>query len=179
MRNSIARWGAAFLIVVAVLLVLRIYGGTNQPAQDDNTPPPYNPVQEAPDFTLSDLHGNQVSLKDFRGKNVFLNFWATGCPYCKAEMPDIEKIYQEYKEKDLVVLTVNTGENKETVKNFIERNNYHFPVLLDTSLKAVRLYKVSGIPVSVFIDKQGYIVSRKIGVMNHEQMKTYIQNLDK
>ncbi len=74
----------------------------------------------APDFTLADLDGNQVSLSDFRGEAVFLNFWATWCPPCRAEMPEIEAIYQEYKNKDVVVIGVDIKETREEVLQFIQ-----------------------------------------------------------
>ena len=87
----------------------------------------------AKDFKLKDLNGNEISLSQFKGKKVFLNFWATWCPPCKAEMPDIEKVYNETKDSDLVILAVNINEKKDTVKSFIEKSKYHFTVLLDST----------------------------------------------
>jgi thiol-disulfide isomerase/thioredoxin len=126
------------------------------------------------DFTLLDFDGKNVSLKDFRGKNVLLNFWATWCPPCRGEMPDLEKIYQKYKGKDLVVLAVNLGENNDTVKSFIEKNNYEFKILLDTDQNIGNAYKITGIPTSYFIDKDGNIVNKMVGAMTLEQMEEYI-----
>ena len=132
---------------------------------------------EAPDFTLTDLEGNQVTLSDFRGKNVFLNFWASWCEPCVAELPDIEQIYQDFRNKDLIVLTVNTGEDSATVKELIESEGYSFFVLLDSNLDTARLYKASQIPASFFINKEGIVVSQKEGLMTKEEMTAEIDKL--
>jgi len=132
---------------------------------------------QAPDFSLSDLDGNTVNFADFRGKNVYLNFWASWCDPCKEEMPDIEKTFDLYKDKDFVVLTVNTGEDKETVKSFIQNNGYTFPVLLDTNLDVAKLYKTNDIPVSFFINKEGKIISKKVGLMTADEMKQASEQL--
>jgi len=86
----------------------------------------------APDFTLNDLDGNEVSLSDFRGKVVFLNFWAIGCPPCRFEMPEMEELYQEYKNKDVVIIGVDLGEYRSSVKSFIEENGYSWTFVIDT-----------------------------------------------
>lgn len=134
---------------------------------------------EAPDFTLPDLNGKDVTLKDLRGNNVFLVFWASWCDPCKEEMPDIEKIHTEYKDKDLVVLSINTGEDKEAVKEFIEASGYTFQVLLDSELDVARAYKTSNIPVSLFVNKEGKIVEKKEGLMTGAEMEKAIEKLYK
>jgi len=132
---------------------------------------------EAPNFTLSDLDGNQVTLSDLRGKNVFLNFWTTWCEHCVVEMPDIEQIHQEFQNKDLVVLTVNTGEDIETIRKYMEEEGYTFTVLLDSGLDTARLYKVSEIPASYFINNEGIVVSKKVGEMTKAEMLEEIEKL--
>lgn len=134
---------------------------------------------KAQDFKLKDLDGNEVALSNFKGKKVFLNFWATWCPPCKAEMPDIEKLYGETKDSDLVILAIDMGENKETVKSFIVENGYNFRILLDTNQEVARKYNISSMPTSFFIDKEGYIRATHIGAMNIAQMKIYVQLLDR
>lgn len=137
------------------------------------------PIKEkAIDFKLKDLNGNDVSLNDFKGKNVLLNFWATWCPPCKAEMPDMEKFYQENKNSDLVILAVNLGEDKQTVKSFIDKNKYNFNILLDSDQDVAIKYNIVSIPTSFFIDKESNIVSRKIGAMTIEEMKSYVNLLN-
>jgi thiol-disulfide isomerase/thioredoxin len=133
---------------------------------------------KATDFKLKDLNGKEVSLSDFKGKKVFLNFWATWCPPCKAEMPDIEKFYQETKDSNLVILAVNLGEDKQTVKSFIDKNKYNFNILLDSNQDVAVKYNIVSIPTSFFIDKDGNIVSKKIGAMSIEEMKSYVNSLN-
>jgi len=129
------------------------------------------------DFSLEDLNGSTVSLSDYKGKRVFLNFWATWCPPCKAEMPDIEKLYQETKDSDLVILAVNVGEDKKTVQAFIRDKGYNFPVLLDDEGEVSQLYQVAGIPTSYFIDTEGYLDDGISGPISLESMKEFVNNL--
>lgn len=142
---------------------------TNKNATSDKKP--------ALDFKLKDLNGKDVSLSDYKGKKVFLNFWASWCPPCKAEMPDIEKLYEETKDSDLVILAVNVGESKSEVTSFLNDNKYSFPVLLDSDQNITNQYNIKGIPTSFFIDKEGNIVSSKVGGMSLDEMKSYISKL--
>jgi peroxiredoxin len=130
---------------------------------------------KAADFKLQDLNGKEVSLSDFKGKKVLLNFWATWCPPCKAEMPDIEKLYQETKNSDFVILAVNLGEDKQTVKSFMDKNKYDFRILLDSDKDVAIKYNIVSIPTSFFIDEKGTIILKKIGPMNIDEMKSYIK----
>lgn len=143
---------------------------------------------KAEDFKLKDLNGKEVSLSSLKGKNIMLNFFATWCPPCKAEMPDMEKLYKENKDSDLIILAVNLGEDKATVQDFMKKNSYTFPVVLDLDSTTAEKYNVSAIPTTYFIDKEGNIVSfediklgktvnRKQGAMTLDEMKTYLKNL--
>lgn len=134
---------------------------------------------KATDFKLKDLNGKDISLSDLKGKKIFLNFWASWCPPCEAEMPDIEKLYQETKGSDLVIIAVNLGEEPKTVKSFIDSNKYNFKVLLDEDQSVAIKYNITAIPTSYFVDKEGNIVSKKIGAMTYEEMKGYIESLNK
>jgi thiol-disulfide isomerase/thioredoxin len=118
-------------------------------------------------------------LSDLKGKDVFLNFWATWCPPCKGEMPEIEKLYQETKNSNLVIVAIEIGEPLNDVKAFIQQNNYNFKVLLDSDQKVSSQYGITGVPTSFFINKEGNIVAENIGAMNIDQMKKYIKTLDK
>lgn len=127
--------------------------------------------EPAPDFTLKDLDGNTVSLKDFKGKKaVLLNFWASWCPPCREEMPDLDKLYQENKSDDFTVLAVNVGESEKVVKEFIEEKGYSFPVLLDKTQKIGIAYNTFSIPTSVLVDKEGIIRVYRPGLMTYKQM---------
>ncbi|MDP4147615.1 MAG: TlpA disulfide reductase family protein [Bacillota bacterium] len=131
---------------------------------------------KAPDFKLKGIDGKEVSLNDFKGKKVYLNFWASWCPPCKAEMPEIEKLYEETKDSDVVILAVSVDQNPEDAVNFIKSNNYTFKVLLDDG-NAANSYNISSIPASFFIDKNGFIKAQHVGGMNIDQMKGYINNI--
>lgn len=133
--------------------------------------------ESAPNFKLTNLAGKEVSLADFKGKAVVLNFWATWCPPCRAELPDFQKEHKEA--KDFVILTVNEQEDKKTVQSFMDKGKYTFPVLLDTQGKVGNLYQVRGIPTTYFIDKKGVIVDVTVGALTGSQLRQKIQNLTK
>ena len=172
---------AAILIAVSIITV-NLYNNGPNPKNITNTLPsikPNNIKIKAQDFKLKDLEGKEVSLSDYKGKKVFLNFWATWCPPCKSEMPEIEQLYKETKDNDLVILTVEIGESRDTVKSFIDSNKYNFKVLLDSDQNVASQYNIASIPTSYFIDVEGNIVSKNIGAMNIDKMKQYIKTLDK
>lgn len=188
MKKNLLIWiSAVILVVIAIYTVKNDQGNkqvtentkiTEQNSSDNKKEQSQegdsSEKELAPDFTLKDLNGKEVSLKDFKGKNVYLNFWATWCPPCKAEMPEIEKLYQETKDSDLVILAIDIGEDKKTVSDFISENKYSFNVLLDEKNEIANIYGVSSIPLSLFIDKEGYVVNQQVGSMNIEQMKEYV-----
>ncbi|SCG81758.1 Thiol-disulfide oxidoreductase resA [Proteiniborus sp. DW1] len=132
----------------------------------------------APDFTLQDLDGNTISLDDFKGeKVVFLNFWATWCPPCRAEMPDLDKVYQESKGEDFIVLAINLGESEKIVKEFMAENGYSFPVLLDKTQKVGFAYNTFSIPTSVLVDKEGKVRVYRPGAMTYNQMIEMVESI--
>ena len=121
----------------------------------------------APNFCLEDLKGEKLELRNFKGKVVFLNFWATWCGPCKEEMPSIEALYQQFKEKDFVFLTISVDyEGKKPVKEFIEKQRYTFPVLLDPKCEILDLYQVKGIPTTILIDKNRKMIGKATGPKN-------------
>jgi thiol-disulfide isomerase/thioredoxin len=136
-------------------------------------------LKMAADFTLTDLNGKQVTLSELKGKNVFLNFFTTWCGPCKEELPSIQKIEKEYKDKDLLVYLVNLGEDENTVKDFLKKNNYTFNVLMDINSDAGNLYRTTEIPTSFFINKEGAIAATHTGKMTYEQVKDYVDKLYK
>lgn len=119
----------------------------------------------APDFELSGMDGNTVKLSDFRGKVVFLNFWASWCPPCKAEMPAIQKFTSVYPPEQVAILSVNatSQDNLEDVRTFIAEYGLTFPVLLDIDGSVNRNYQIQALPSSFFIDAKGEIRKVVIG----------------
>ncbi len=124
------------------------------------------------DFTLQATDGSQVSLSDLRGKVVLLNFWATWCPPCKAEMPDLEALYREYgKAHDFVVVGVNLQEDQEIIEQFARQAGLSFPILLDTDGKVSgQAYAVRSLPMSMIIDRDGYIRDAWSGRLSSAEM---------
>ncbi len=137
------------------------------------------PGEKAYDFTLLDREGNEMSLSSLNGKVVFLNFWASWCGPCKAEMPHMQKVHEEYKDKDVVILAVNiTSSEKngiEGVNSFLDENKYTFPVLYDKDGAVANQYRVSGIPTTYILDKDGIIVNKVSGAISEERIKEEIE----
>lgn len=117
----------------------------------------------APDFTLNDLKGNQVTLKDHRGRIVFLNFWATWCPPCRREMPSMERLYKQLKDRDFTMLAVDMQESEKLVKAFISEFSLSFPALLDLNGDISSLYGIRGLPTTYIIDREGMIIGKAVG----------------
>jgi peroxiredoxin len=117
----------------------------------------------APDFSLNDLNGQRVTLSQFRGKPVMLNFWASWCGPCQVEIPEIQAVYQTHSSGDIVILGVDMGESAATVRSFAQENKLTYRILTDENSTVSRLYHVSGIPMTVFLDKQGQIVETHLG----------------
>ncbi len=125
-------------------------------------------VEQNTDFTLKGLDGNSYALHALRGRVVLLNFWATWCPPCRKEMPDLERLYREFRDRGLIVLAV-SDEEAETVTPFVEKEGYTFPVLLDPGRGVHEDFNVEGIPKSFVIDKQGRLVAQAIDMRTREQ----------
>ena len=134
------------------------------PQEDQNTTSgeQEKPPVAAPDFTVEDANGNTVSLSDFIGKPVVVNFWASWCGPCKSEMPAFQQAWETYGEQVEFVLVNLTDNNQETVKSakdFLSTTEYTFPVYFDTQLSGAMAYGVVGIPATYFIDAEGYVVA--------------------
>ncbi len=120
----------------------------------------------APEFTLKDLNGREVSLKDHRGKIVFLNFWATWCPPCRDEMPSMEKLYNEFRKEDFVILAIDLQESERRVKAFRDEFKLNFPILLDSDGMIGLAYGVRSIPTTYLVDREGYLIGGALGARN-------------
>ncbi|MBI9043262.1 MAG: TlpA family protein disulfide reductase [Anaerolineaceae bacterium] len=123
------------------------------------------PGFSAPEFNLPDQAGNSHALSDYQGKVVVLNFWASWCTYCKAEFPDLEKVYKDYIDEDFVVLAVNsTAQDKlEAAYAFLEKTEVTFPVFYDHKGEVIEQYQVMALPTTYIIDKQGIIQEVFVG----------------
>lgn len=150
--------------------------GSSSNANNDKTP--------AIDFELKDQYGKTHKLSDYKGKVVFLNFWATWCPPCKMEMPDIQKIYEKYEkqgeESEVVILSVaapNTQDEKDIdgIKAFLEENGYTYPVLMDDGGYTFGAYRISSLPTTFMIDKEGNVFGYIQGGLTQEAMESIIE----
>jgi peroxiredoxin len=119
--------------------------------------------KQAPEFMLKDINGRDVALSSFKGKAVLINFWATWCPPCRAEMPALNKLYREYRDKGLTVIAVSTDRSMASVKNFLSKSPVDFPILMDPDGKVSRQFRVFSLPTSFLLDKNGIILQRYLG----------------
>lgn len=131
--------------------------------------------KESPDFTLLNLSGEEVSLSDYRGKTVMINFWATWCGFCKKEMPDMQRLSEE--NEDLVILAVDVMEEKSLVEDYIKEGGYDFEVVLDEKGDVAKDYLVSAFPTSYFVDKDGILLGGVPGMLTWERMNEILDNI--
>ena len=137
-----------------------------------------NVGNQAPDFELETLTGENVKLSDFRGKRVMINFWATWCPPCRAEMPDMEKFYHD---KDVVVLAVNLTDTESSIdgiEDFTEEYNLTFPILMDTNLDVATLYGIQPLPTSYLVDSNGIVSNMAFGALNYDLMVQEFEKME-
>ena len=146
---------------------------TDAPDTPADTTPEQNPNQ-ALDFTVQDWEGNMVKLSDFFGKPIVLNFWASWCPPCKAELPDFDDACKKY-DGEVVFLMVNMTDNQmetvEVAKDFIKTYGYDFPVYFDVSYEAAMVYGVRSIPQTYFINAEGEAVATATGMISASQLE--------
>ena len=148
-----------------------------QPAEENGTEPA---KQTAPDFTVYDVEGNPHKLSDFRGKPVILNFWATWCGFCEAEMPDFDEKFRQYGDQIHFLMVDVTDGQQETVEKasaFIAERGFTFPVYYDTELQAASAYNTSGLPVTYFLDAEGCFVAWQQGMLTADTLQKGIDIL--
>ncbi|WP_442598286.1 peroxiredoxin family protein [Neobacillus sp. D3-1R] len=136
---------------------------------------------KAPDFQLQTLDGKEMKLSDMAGKKVILNFWATWCPPCKAEMPHMQEFYSEQKDNGIEIVAVNltTAEkNQDDIGKFIKDYGLTFPVLLDSPGEVGQTYQAFTIPTSYIIDSNGIIRKKIVGPMDKDMMKGLTDSIE-
>ncbi|MNZ64481.1 Thiol-disulfide oxidoreductase ResA [compost metagenome] len=134
---------------------------------------------QAPDFELTDVEGNLVQLSDFRGKKVLLNFWATWCPPCKAEMPHMQSFYKDFSD-EVVVLGVNMtsiDKGMEAIQAFSEEYGLTFPIALDQEGEVMDTYQITAYPTTYVIDQEGMIHAKFVGAIDYEIMKNTVDKM--
>lgn len=144
------------LAFVALLLV-----NITAMAEQSLSPVPDKP--QAPEFELKDMDGNLRTLASYRGKPVIINFWATWCPPCRAELPSMNRGWEKIKDEGIAMLAVNVGEDEDTIFMFMGNYPIEFDLLLDHSGEIVKQWPVKGLPTTFVLDPEGRIVYRAIG----------------
>lgn len=134
--------------------------------------------QLAPDFMTNTLAGQQIKLSDYAGKQVMLNFWATWCPPCQAEMPDMERLYQEQEIEILAVNITSTEASLENVSQCVNENKLTFKIPIDLDANISDLYFIQSIPTTFMIDSSGKIAHKIIGAMDYNMMIELFHSMD-
>jgi peroxiredoxin len=165
------KWKFILIFVVLIgsitlfLSLYFIFFGINRPGPGGDSGSKVDVA--AQDFGLPNLRGDYVKLSDYRGKMVFLNFWATWCLPCREEMPSMESLYRRLKNREFEILAVSIDrEGEKVVRPFVAKYGLTFPMLLDPESKIYRLYGLTGIPGTFIIDKKGVILLRIVGAQN-------------
>ncbi len=156
----------------------QVQPGTEESDKQVDTGPRKGEV--APDFKLTTLTGDTLSLSDLRGKKVILNMWATWCPPCRAEMPDMQRFFEDHGDTvEIVAVNLTQSElSRENVDQFVEEFELTFPVVLDENSEVAKMYYAVTIPTSYVIDSKGIIQNKIIGPMSYEWMETAVNAID-
>ncbi|TQS74447.1 thiol-disulfide oxidoreductase ResA [Ornithinibacillus gellani] len=166
-------------IILAVLLAAVIFALVSNFQKDKSI---YGVGDEAPDFQLTQVNKNNetetIRLSELRGKGVMLNFWATFCKPCEKEMPFMQELYPEYKEKGIEIVAVSLDATQLVIDNFIEKYGLTFPIPHDKSDRVRELYKIGPIPSTFFISPEGKIVDKVEGALTLEKLEDYLQKIE-
>jgi peroxiredoxin len=154
-----------------ILTILLAACGGSDPSGSPAVPQGINVGNRALDFTLPSLDGNEVALGDHLGDVVLVNFWATWCAPCRAEIPDFEEAYRFYKDQGFIILGVNQQEAPQVVEPFVAELGMTYPVLLDQRGQLMKEYRILGMPTSLLIDRDGVIQLRHTGIMTASELE--------
>ena len=155
------------LILILSVTALNPVSCSSVPKVPDDNGGNSNTEDLAPDFELMDINDDTVTLQGLRGKPVMVVFWMIQCPACVMEMPYLQAVYEEWTERDLVLLTINVRDSASQIKEFLIDEDLSLPVLLDSNLDVAKDYGVRYTPTTFYIDKSGILKSTKIGAYNN------------
>ncbi len=166
--------GAGLIIIAIAVAVIGPQGNTPINVDTSKGPVPGMVEFPAPKLELVNLEGEPVSLETLRGQIVMVNNWATWCPPCRAEMPELEAYYQAHKEDDFVLVGINSGDQSNQVLEFIQEYNLTFPMWLDPTGLAIHAFKNNALPSSYVLDKSGTVRLVWSGAVDLETLETYV-----
>jgi len=133
----------------------------------------------APDFTLTDLDGKTITLADFEGKVIFVNFWATWCPPCRQEIPGFVEVYEKYKDKGFVIVGVAVSDKENKVIDYVKENDMTYPCAMGTNQIVQDYEPGNAIPATIVIDREGKIHHKHVGYMDKSQVEKIFKDLSK
>ena len=131
----------------------------------------------APDFTAPGLSGGEFRLSSARGRPVVLNFWASWCPPCRAEMPEFERVWQTYRDQGVVLVGVNTSDRGDKAQGFLLESKVSYQNVVDATNDIAVMFAATSLPTTVFIDREGRIVGRRVGAMSAQQVAAQVEEL--
>ncbi len=165
-------WIAGIVIAVAVIAVYFLGGSGGAGSGPESLA-----GKPAPSFTVQRMGGGTGGLDAYRGHVVVMNLWATWCPPCRAEMPDLQRLYQSYASRDVVVLGVDQGESGMRAAEFAQALGIRYPILIDEQQQYGRVYAALGMPTTIVIDRRGVVVRGFDGALSYDQMVAAIAPL--
>ncbi len=197
-RNPL--WLVSGFFVLGLALALLLFGNQLFPGQQENSVDlqkvpefrgvnredvplpeggaPLNVGDSAYNFDLPDLDGQRVTLAEFSGQPVVINFWATWCPPCRIEMPEFQRAYEAYQEENLVILAINEAEESEVVRSFFyDEMGYTYTPLLDEEGEVAQAYGAVGLPSTFFVDASGEVSAVHRGALSQEQLQNYLAEI--
>lgn len=177
------------LLAAVAIIVINFFEEDAQPidtgesasAQDESLAEGLSQGQAAPDFTLTDQNGDTVQLSDYRGKKVILNFWATWCPPCRAEMPHMQEFHENNADGDVVILAVNLtaqDNGEEAIRSFIDEFGLTFSIPMDETGSTAQTYQIRTVPTTYILDTKGEIAQKIVGPMDEQIMKDQTDSID-
>jgi peroxiredoxin len=169
--------GRLFLVAALLITGLGLVGCEGDESAESAGLEGITQGKVARDFTLESLDGTRVFLSDYRGQVVLVNFWATWCPPCQEEIPDLEAAYQAHRHDGLVILGIDVEEPAPLIESFLDDVEMTYPILLDQTAKVYREYRAPGLPMTLVLDREGVIQVRHPGYLSAEQLAGYLDQV--
>lgn len=176
-RSALYRYAIGFTAIAAAALLIAVFAPLFVSKAPGRAGPGGLAGQTAPVFSLLDDRGAPVSLPQYRGRIVVMNLWASWCPPCREEMPDLQRLSDTYSARGLAIVGVNEGESAQRARAFAAALHIRFPIWLDTAEQYGRTYAALGLPTTVIVDRNGTVVRGFDGALTFEQMKAAVEPL--